>query len=162
MLTKMTRSIIPMVSLALLVSCGKKISDPKTEEIVKSPEYQLPAATLVVSLTSKLSQFFLVKSGHFNMPEALKVKSSNGLGKVVNIYYNYYGYADDYQFKCIYTGKSQDSLDLKKCVSKDGGDYGDLDILLETPVILDSNTTIRMETTTSDLKVDAYFGVTWI
>ncbi len=155
----LSRKLCPFFSLIFMMSCGKKITEPKTESKPHT-EYQEPSPTLIISLESRTKVYDPEQSANFVIPDRLRVRSNNATGKVVTITYNVLPEDPDYyEFKCTYRGVSESSMPVEKCVDAGGDDLGDITSGAEMLILEDKN--IKFEANTDDLKVDAIYQVRW-
>ncbi len=161
MLELTRKKLCPFFSLLFMMSCGKKMTEP---ESVTKPhiENQLPSPTLILAIEEKLQTYIAKRPGHYILPEQLRVRSNNALGKVVTIIYNIR--ADDpetYDAKCTYQGVAEDSMPVEKCVDQDGYDLGDITDG-QTQLIIPAGNSIQLESNSDELQADAIYDVNWI
>ncbi len=161
MLALSLKKLCPFFSLIFMMSCGKKMTEP---ESVSNPqiENQLPSPTLILAIEQRIKKFVPVRNGQYILPDQLRVRSNNAIGKVVTIIYNIR--ADDpetYDAKCIYKGTAQDAMPVDRCVDQDGIDLGDITDG-QTQMIIPAGNSIQLESNSDDLKADAIYDVNWI
>lgn len=164
MLQTFTRKLCPFVTLAIAtVGCGKKFGESKSSP-AHTTERQEPAHSMVLELdgrkqTSKI--YYMPQAGYFELPEKLKV-TGNALGKGLDITYNLDPYdRETYQFKCEYAPTSESEMVLTKCYDDQNRVFGNVtgvEFALKEENIIELRFTGASPT---DLKVDAYYNVTW-
>jgi hypothetical protein len=159
------KRLCPLVSLALVFGCGKKINEPNISDTSNSTQNPILPTTLVIQIDeaqSPVTLYDLQKDAIFELPQKLIVKKGNGAFKKVKISYNI-DIDADYEFHCFYksTGQS-DVLPIEKCEDPQGGNFGDVS---EQEFAMDQGKRIEMKLTNPtsfDLIVDAVFNVKWL
>jgi hypothetical protein len=165
MLTSLTRTICPLLSLAALAlgtGCGKKIAEPKAESDTDIQQ-QVPNSLMIVNLTGAYVQQKYPENGDFSLPYELKVNhgSASTAGKSVSVYYNLTT-SGDYDLKCLYKGNAGgDRMFLYTCYNPAGSVMGTLEQLLNEPVWVNKDRFMKMEASASDLDVGAIYQVRW-
>lgn len=157
----LSRKLCPFFSLIFMMGCGKKMTEP---ESVSKPhiENQEPSPTLILAIEKRMQTFTPTRHGQYILPDQLRVRSNNALGKVVTIVYNIR--ADDhetYDAKCIYKGTAAAEMPVDRCVDQDGVNLGNITDG-QTLMIIDAGNSIQMESNSDDLKADAIYDVNWI
>lgn len=165
MLTSLTRTICPLLSLATLAlstGCGKKITEPKPASAL-DVQQQLPNSLMIVNMTGTYAQQRYPENGDFNLPYELKINrgSASTAGKTVSVYYNVTP-SGDYDLKCVYKGNATgDRMFMSTCYNPAGSVMGTLEQLLNEPVWVSKDRFIKMESQASDLDVGAIYQVRW-
>ena len=160
------KRLCPLMSLALLVGCGKKINDPEISDPNNgSTQNQILPSSLtlqIVESESSSTKYTLPKDGIFELPQQLVVLQGNGAFKNVKISYNLDN-NNDYEFHCIYKSTGQTNvLPLDRCESPDGGSFGDVS---EQEFPMDQGKKIGLKitnSTTNNLIIDATYQVRWL
>ncbi len=161
MLALTRKKLCPFFSLIFMMSCGKKMTESETK-INPLVQNQEPSPTLILAIEKKLQSYIPQRSGQYLLPDRLRVRSNNALGKIVTIIYNIR--ADDpetYDIKCIYKGATDASMPIDKCVDQNGVDVGNITDG-QAITIIDAGNTIELQSNSEDLKADAIYDVNWI
>lgn len=155
----LSKKLCPLFSFFCLMACGKKITEPQ-ETVKPLVQHQVPSPTLIIAIEERQKIFEPENIGGLKLPDQLRVRSGNALGKMVVISYNVLPEDYDYfEFKCTYTGVSNTSMPLQKCVDMEGNDLGNV-TNIEFPI--DSDKLIRFDSDSDDLKADAIYEVRWL
>ncbi len=167
MLTTWTRKLCPLITLAIAtIGCGKKINEENSSSTRPVRQnVNLPSTYMIQLDGSKVSRnnYTLPAATTFELPDRIKVKRGNPIGKTVEIAHNISPYdGDDYDFMCTYksTGSTSE-MTLQKCVTFDG-EYRDVDYY--SPHLLDENEVIQIRFTGAsalDLVVEAFYSMDW-
>jgi hypothetical protein len=157
----LSRKLCPFFSLIFIMSCGKKMteSETKSSPLVQNQE---PSPTLILSIEKNIQKYLPQRPGQYLLPDRLRVRSNNAIGKIVTIIYNIR--ADDpetYDAKCIYKSASEASMPVDKCVDQNGADLGNITDG-QTIMIIDAGNTIELQSNSEELKADAIYDVNWI
>ena len=156
----LSRKLCPFFSLIFMMSCGKKMNEPKAET-KPHIENQEPSPTLILAIETLAKIYDPARSGNFKLPDRLRVRSNNAAGKTVTITYNILPEDPAYfEFKCIYKGASEISMPVEKCVDMEGKDVGDITDGRSNPI--DHDKLIKLESSSEDLKADAIYEVDWM
>ena len=157
----LTRKLCPFFSLIFMMSCGKKMteSETKVNPLIQNQE---PSPTLILAIEQKIQSYIPQRSGQYLLPDRLRVRSNNAIGKIVTIIYNIR--ADDpetYDAKCIYKGTAESAMPVEKCVDQNGVDLGNITDG-QTVMIIDAGNTIELQSNSEELQADAIYDVNWI
>jgi hypothetical protein len=157
----LTRKLCPFFSLMIMVGCGKKMTEPDSTD-KPHIEPQKPSPTLILSIESLEKIYKLPLGAWFLLPDRLRVRSNNAIGKTVTITYNISpDDPENYEFKCTYKGATADSMPVEKCVDIVGSDMGDVtDGSDHMPMTI--NQLIKLESSSEELQADAIYSVTWL
>ncbi len=157
----LSRKLCPLFSLVFMMSCGKKMTESENSS-KPHIENQEPSATLILAIETLKTYYVPSRSGQYYLPDRLRVRSENAVGKTVSITYNVRGDDNEiWDIRCHYKGAAADSMPIEKCVDQEGIDVGNI-WNGSIPTMVDHGNYIRIESTTSELKVDAIYDVNWI
>lgn len=170
MLKKLLKQkLCPVLSLALVFGCGKKITEKSTESGANSIQTQMPDPLLVIKLVENNSvkkTFTIPRDGHFRIPAKIFVEKGSGVGRKVTISYNKEpGSNTIFEFKCTYKSTTQiDNLPYEKCVGSDG--RSELGNLVGREMNLDRDRQIELilqnPTPSAELEIHAWYDVKWL
>ncbi|MBA2405631.1 MAG: hypothetical protein H0V66_12715 [Bdellovibrionales bacterium] len=168
MLTKPVCKICALLSLTLIIGCGKNIKDKEAVET----NNQIPVETLSSELTlqvdgavSLVKIFKMPRNAWFQLPDKLIVKSGNAAGMRIKIFYNLLNHSD-YEFQCTYLATSDgQSLTFEKCESS----YGNTIIsnakeLIRRDFPMDKGSQVKLQlskSSGSEVKIDSSYFVNW-
>ncbi len=158
----LTRKFCPFFALIFMMSCGKKMTESESPSTPPLVQNQMPSSTLVLGIENKVQTYIPKFSGHYLLPDRLRIRSNNALGKIATIIYNIR--ADDpetYDIKCIYKGNTDTSMPVDRCVDQYGVDVGNI-TNGQTVMIFDAGNSIELKSNSEELKADAIYDVDWI
>lgn len=169
MLSILTKRLCPLMSLAIVFGCGKKINDPETTS-ARNNQGQTTELPATFSLTineaaSPITTYQLQKNGWFQLPAKLFARESSAIGKQVRIYYNLMTNGD-YEFRCNYKSlTSSTELAFVNCENQDNREIIRNTVDLESMDFpMDKGSAIKMQLTnptSSNIKIEAIFQVDW-
>jgi hypothetical protein len=173
MILKLTRKICPLMSLALMFSCGKKINEAGATNDGLLIDNHAPSNVLTLQVKEEVTlsaEFKLPRNAWFFLPEKLLVLQGSAIGKRVQIRYNV---QDDgrYEFHCTYSSASVATEMILENCHQSTDDHGNAAVWVSGPEELkdrdfkmDSKTTIRMDLQNpnpSNLIINAVYQVEW-
>jgi hypothetical protein len=171
MLSILKKRLCPLMSLAIVFGCGKKINDPKTTPDTANcstcQTTELPA-TLKLQINEVISAvktYDFTKNAWFRLPATLQAVEGSAVGKRVKIYYNLLS-SGDYEFHCFYKQKTAaKALDFEKCESKQGVEIiSNSTDLVNANFPMDKGAAIKMQLlngTQTGLVIESTYLVDW-